>query len=189
MKKVIIIFTLVSALYGCATMKVVQKDIKERDNNSKIVFIRPYNDKGFGAPTTIVEIGKKDNIHYVGKMYSGCGIVYSVEPGKHVFGISGGDIWTSFAVETVPKKFYFVHIYPTTSALHTNFKVEPINYDNLFTLTNLNHVKWLTPREEVARKYIKINANRFYRNWLRAVYEKNFVYMYKEDGFFLWMAN
>ena len=83
LKKLFLLVIISITIFGCAgvpnQMSYVTPTFNKQDNNAKIVFYRPTNFVGSAVPTTIVEVLNSEKIAYVGELYSGNGIIYSVK--------------------------------------------------------------------------------------------------------------
>ena len=171
LKKLFLLVIISITIFGCAgvpnQMSYVTPTFNKQDNNAKIVFYRPTNFVGSAVPTTIVEVLNSEKIAYVGELYSGNGIIYSVKPGKHVFGVSG-ESWKSVTIYAYKSKFYYIHISPTPGFWYANFKPMPISKENMKYLDNIDQIKWTSPNDN-ATKLLDQKALSYMKAWENAI--------------------
>lgn len=171
LKRIFLLLIISVAVYGCAgvpsPMSYITPTFNKQDNNAKIVFYRPANFIGSAIPTTIIEILNDEKIAYVGELYSGNGIIYSVKPGKHVFGVSG-ESWKSVTIDADKNKFYYIHISPMPGFFIANFKPTPVSKENIKYLDNINKIKWTSPNDN-ATKLLDQKALSYMKSWNKAV--------------------
>ena len=177
LKKIILLLLVSLMIYGCAgvpsQMSYVTPTFSNNGNNATVVFYRPSNFLGSAIPTTIIEVLNNDRITYVGELYSGNGIIYSVKPGKHVFGVSG-ESWKSVTIDTEKNKFYYIHISPRPGFWYANFEPTPISKENLKYLNNIDKIKWTSPNNN-ATKLLDQKAISYMKAWKDAVEDNRII--------------
>lgn len=171
LKRIFLLLIISVAVYGCAgvpsPMSYITPTFNKQDNNAKIVFYRPANFIGSAIPTTIIEILNDEKIAYVGKLYSGNGVIYSVKHGKHVFAVSG-ESWKSLTIDADKSKFYYIHISPRPGFWYANFQPTPVSKENIKYLDNIDKIKWTSPNDN-ATKLLDQKALSYMNAWKKAV--------------------